>query len=300
MVAKEWEQLELLVAKIQQELAPHAEVLHNAKIMGRATDQQRQVDVLVRQKIGQYEMVIAIDCKDYSSPVDVKGVEEFKGLIDDIGAHKGAMVCPKGFSKTAKKRAKKWQIELYRPVDTDPHKWQVKLALPVICDFRSVSIAFSLSESNPKPFRMPLDFYQQLQVFDHQVKPLGTPLEMALNRWNRGQFPTSPGEHHNVAIFSEPVTMVDNGYGELVPVTLQVLLHVTQRIFFGYLPIMKMRGFRDELTGEVVTNAFTTGNLDAKEVENSWKRLDSGDEPPARPAMVVVGLDCYEIGSGAA
>lgn len=39
----------------------------------------RQVDVLVRQRIGQYERTIAIDCKDYGSPVDVKGIEEFNG-----------------------------------------------------------------------------------------------------------------------------------------------------------------------------------------------------------------------------
>jgi len=31
-------------------------------------------DVLVRQKIGQYEMLIVLDCKDYAKPVDVKGV----------------------------------------------------------------------------------------------------------------------------------------------------------------------------------------------------------------------------------
>lgn len=283
MVKTEWQQLELLVAKIQQELAPNAEVLHNARVKGCATDQPRQVDVLVRQEIGQYEMTIAIDCKDYSSPVDVKGVEEFKGLIDDIQAHKGAMVCPKGFSATAKKRAKKWQIELYRPVDTDPHKWQVKLALPMLCDFRSVSIAFGIRESNPKPFRMPMDFYRQLQVFDHQSKQMGTPLETALKRWNAGEFPTTPGEHHDVAIYTEPITMVDNGYGELVRVTLDISLHVKQRIFFGYLPVVKMRGFRDEQTGEVVTNAFTTGALDAEEVENKWKRLHSGEEPPLVP-----------------
>ena len=81
---------------------------------------------------------------------------------------------------------------------------------------------------------------------------------------------------------------------------LDVSLHVKQRLFFGYLPVVKMRGFRDEQTGEVVTNAFTTGALDAEEVENKWKRLNSGEESPARPAMVVVGLDCYEIGPEAA
>lgn len=32
MAKTEWQQLELLVAGIQQELGPHAEVVHNAKV----------------------------------------------------------------------------------------------------------------------------------------------------------------------------------------------------------------------------------------------------------------------------
>jgi hypothetical protein len=177
----EWEQLEILVAKIQKELAPDAVVSHNVKVKGLVTEELRQIDVLVRQHIGQYEMVIAIDCKDYKDPVDVKGVEEFHGLITDIGAHKGALVCPTGFTRTAKKRAKRLGIDLYSPVDTDPHKWQTSnMAFPIICDFRSVSISFGLSISAPVPFRTPVDFYKDLDVYDDEGNLIGTPLRTAL------------------------------------------------------------------------------------------------------------------------
>jgi hypothetical protein len=84
--------LELLVAKIQQQLAPRAEVLHNVKLDGRLSKTKRQIDVLVRESIGQYDIQIIIDCKDYKKPVDVKGVEEFHGLFRDVGAHKGVLV----------------------------------------------------------------------------------------------------------------------------------------------------------------------------------------------------------------
>ena len=66
--------LEILVSRIQQQLAPDAEVIHNANLPGRKSNRSRQIDVLVRQKIGQYEMLIVLDCKDYAKPVDVKGV----------------------------------------------------------------------------------------------------------------------------------------------------------------------------------------------------------------------------------
>ena len=122
--AREFEQL---VAIIQQKLAPDAEVYHGVKLEGRATGRKRQVDVLVTQQVGQYEIRIAIECKDYARPVDVKGVEVFYGLLDDVGEQKGVLVCPSGFTGTAKVRAEGLQIDLYSPVDAEPHKWQARV-----------------------------------------------------------------------------------------------------------------------------------------------------------------------------
>lgn len=291
----EWKQLEILVANIQKELAPDAEVTHNVKVKGLVTGEPRQIDVLVRQRIGQYEMIVAIDCKDYKTAVDVKGVEEFHGLIRDIGAHKGALVCPRGFSATAKKRAKSYGIDIYSPVDTDPHKWQVKVAIPMICDFRSATIAFGITCSEPMPFRMDYEFYKTMEVFDGQGNALGTPLAAGINRWNSGEFPTDPGSHDRVLIFPDCVTMVDNGYGQRIKVTLHASIMVTQRLYFGHLPIKKIRGLKDEHTGAVVTNAFTTDVLSPEQVEGGWKRLAENEEPPTNPAMKIVGLDCWEV-----
>lgn len=296
MAEAEWKELEQLVAKIQQELAPQSVVTHNAKIRGHQSGVLRQVDVLVEQSIGQFQMRIAIDCKDYSTPADVKDVEEFHGLMTDIGANKGALVCPRGFTSTAKTRAKGLSVDLYSPVDTDPHKWQVKPTLPMICDFRSASIGFGLSFSEAAPFRTPIDFYEQLEVFDGDGGSLGTPVEIALKRWNAGEFPCEPGTHERIPLAPVPVTLVDNGYGRRLPVKLFLSLRVSQRIYFGHLPIVQMRGLKDEQTGQVVTNAFTTGHLDPQEVERDWKQLQLGEAPPVRPVMEVVGLDCYEIG----
>ena len=122
---------------------------------GRQSKRKRQIDVLIKQNIGQYEIQIIIDCKDYARPVDVKGVEEFYGLLTDVGAQKGVIVCPSGFSKAARMRAEGWQIDLYSPVDTDPHKWQANLRIPAICDFRAAGMSFGINMNSPYPFEMP-------------------------------------------------------------------------------------------------------------------------------------------------
>lgn len=157
-------ELELLVAKIQQQLAPDAEVLHDVMLDGRASRRKRQIDVLVRERIGQYEINIIIDCKDYNRPVDVKGVEEFYGLLTDVGAQKGVLVCPKGFTETAKTRAEGFQIDLYSPVDTDIHKWRMRVTIPALCDFRKVAMAFQFSMSAPVPIKLAGDFYSTDQI----------------------------------------------------------------------------------------------------------------------------------------
>lgn len=292
----EWEQLEILVAAIQKEIAPGANVRHNVRLPGLQSEAERQVDVLIEQNVGQYQIRIVIDCKDYSAPVDVKGVEEFYGLVQDVGAHKGALVCPAGFTRSAKKRAKKLQVDLYSPVDTEPHKWQVKVTIPVLCDFRSTSMAFGIRCSAPLPLKIPNEFFRESEVFDGQGNTMGTPMAAAIERWNSGQLPIEPGDHEDLPIFPVFPVYIDNGYGTRVEVGLTVSLRVTKRMYIGHLPIERIRGLKDEQTGFVVTNAFTTGHLDPTEVENRWTRVEEGQELPFKPAMRATGLDCWKVG----
>lgn len=157
----DWKALETLVAMIQKQLSPGASVQHNIMLDGIDSETKRQIDVLVEQNIGQYTMRIVIDCKDYAKPIDLKGVEEFHGLVQDVRVHKGALVCPSGFTKAALRRARKLQIDLYRPVSTGNHKWQATVTAPVLCDFRSTYMSFGISCSAPKPMTLQPDFYTQ-------------------------------------------------------------------------------------------------------------------------------------------
>lgn len=286
--------LEILVAKIQRQLSPGAEVIHNAHLPGRNSKVERQIDVLVRQRIGQYEMLIAIDAKDHSRPVDVKGVEEFKGLLNDVGAHKGALVCPKGFTPAAKERARGWQMDLYSPVDTDPHKWQARISAPVLCDFREAMIALRLSCSAPVPLLLPYDM-RGLEVYNSGDRSrLGSPIETALEKWEMGEYPSDPGEHKNLPIYKTKDVLVANGHGQLAPVELTVSLHVRQTLYFGQLPIKRLSGFKDELSGGIITNAITTGIIDPNEIEASWMKLDALDQLQSPVLFRLTGLIGYE------
>lgn len=288
------EQLELLVTKIQTSLAPSAEVTHDARLIGRSSNRQRQIDVLVRERIGQYEMLIVIDCKDHARPIDVKGVEEFYGLVSDVGAHRGVLVCPTGFSKSAKKRANDLQIDIYSPVDTDPHKWQARPTAPCVVDYRSAAISVRLSGSAPKPLALPYDFMTTLTVFDEHNDPLGTMIASAFANWFAGKYPIDPGIHQDLPIFQDSVTLVDNGHGDKIEVQLSASARVTKRLYFGQVLISKVSGFRDEQSGAVITNAFET-LLDADDVEENWEVVESIDDLPVQPLMIVQGLVAHQL-----
>jgi hypothetical protein len=77
---KKWQRFEDLAAHIQRTLSPQARVEQNVRIQGKRSGVERQVDIAVWTTAGQFEIFIAIDCKDYNTKVDVKDVEAFIGL----------------------------------------------------------------------------------------------------------------------------------------------------------------------------------------------------------------------------
>jgi hypothetical protein len=283
-------ELEQLVAKIQKSLAPRAEVLHSVFMEGRQSKRRRQVDVLVHEKIGQYEINIVIDCKDYKKPIDVKGVEEFDGLLADVGAQKGVLVCPAGFTKAAKTRADGLQIDLYSPFDTGLHKWQVKATIPAVCDFRSARMGFGVQVCYPAPFRLASDFFTSTSAYSKDGRELGTPLAVASRRWDNGEYPIEPGVHESIAVFETRQVMFDNGYGQQIPTDIYLSLLVDQELYYGPLPVPHVSGFKDELTGKVITNAFQIGMLDPNEVTEHWLKIKDVSDAPVRPGIIMQGL----------
>ena len=82
--------------------------------------------------------------------------------------------------------------------------------------------------------------------------------------------------------------------GERIPVEIYLHLLVVRELYYGDLPIERLSGFKDERTGAVITNAFTTGKLDPNDVTRNWKRLAAESDAPRPPAFKFVGLIGYD------
>ncbi|SIO28515.1 restriction endonuclease [Paraburkholderia phenazinium] len=81
-------------------------VTPNAKIIGSISGVARQIDVLVdaRWEEGVQRRII-FDAKLRKRKVDVKDVESFEGMMRDVQASRGVLVCSSGYTEAALARA---------------------------------------------------------------------------------------------------------------------------------------------------------------------------------------------------
>ena len=289
---KQWRQFEEFVASIQRQLAPKATVQHDERIVGKS-GVARQIDVTVREHIGQYQMFIAIDCKNWRRPVDIADVGAFADLVEDVRANKGAMVCNAGFTSGAKKRAKEKGIDLFKAIDPKSIDWPSYIAFPTVGDCRGIkSFRIKFVHSRPGPFAMPAVAPKYLEIYRKNGSFMGLLGNLHLDAWHNGKLPREPGEHLNVKFMTEDAYTKVKGviYG---PVEITTSITIQQRLFFGSLPIEEGRGFADEQSGAFMSNSVTTGKLDVVEMEKNWQRIQNVSELSVKPVLTIFFLDCY-------
>lgn len=102
-----WKLYERVVAAFEAEAADmEASVTPNASLVGSISGAKRQIDVLVDARWGNdIERRVIFDAKRRSRKIDVKDVEAFEGLMRDVRAARGVLVCTKGYTKAALRRA---------------------------------------------------------------------------------------------------------------------------------------------------------------------------------------------------
>lgn len=100
-----WKDYEKEVYQYFSRMYPEAKITHDAKIIGRYSKKERQVDILIEDEIAEFPIKIAVDAKYFSRRVDIKCVESFISMIGDIGAYQGVLITQKGYSEAAINRA---------------------------------------------------------------------------------------------------------------------------------------------------------------------------------------------------
>lgn len=117
-----WKLYERLASFVQSQQSDSSiTVTPNVKLIGHLSDVARQIDVLLDCRVGEDRSKrVIVDAKLHARPLDVKDVEEFEGMMRDVRADRGILVCPNGFSQAAQRRAQKAiSIKLLHPDELD-------------------------------------------------------------------------------------------------------------------------------------------------------------------------------------
>jgi hypothetical protein len=124
-----WEVYERLIARLMSDqIGTDHCVTPNVRVRGRISGTIRQLDVVIEDRHDRDDpRRIVVDAKMCRRKVDVKDVESFLGLMQDVGATHGFLVCPTGYTKAAERRAQSAitlrLVPLDRIGDFDPSKW---------------------------------------------------------------------------------------------------------------------------------------------------------------------------------
>ncbi len=285
-----WKRFEKLVAKIQQDLSPDAIVTHNEKILGKDSGTLRQIDVLVRKKVGQYELLIAMSCKDHKEPVDINDLGSFITDVTDIRANHGAMVAANGFTEGAKTLAKTKGINLYRLIDAEQHDWHTELSLPTLCE-ETYLYGFQLIFTGSNPFGFSLEDQQNfgdVQLYNEKHQPIGTIDDLLVQQWNARELPAEEGTHV-VTLGNGPVYKIYEG--NYCRISVDVNIFVNKRFYFGWWNVDQMSGFADEITGVLTTRGFKMRPITPEIIKTSWELVD----PEALAIQPIINIQTFAL-----
>jgi hypothetical protein len=291
MAEPKWKEFEKLVARIQADFIGTGVVTHDDKLMGAISGVERQIDISIRSKVGQYDILIVIDCKDYGRPLDVTDIEQFRGLSRDVRANKAAMVAAKGFSAAAQTVAVHAGIELYTVVDTGDHPWKTGVSVPALYERSGITEIGFESECTSRYIGDGDIPVGEIELFDLTGASLGKFQDLIHAKWNRGEFPYEPGYHGNLEIVSNPVKVHDYT-GILHEMTVRASIQVETRRYFGYLKLTQVSGLHNVVTGATLTKRMVTESV-GPDLEKRWTRIHNLDDLAVRPVMTFGCAACY-------
>ncbi len=101
----DWQQYEREIEKQFRETYPSARITSDARLIGKFSKVERQIDLLIEEQASDFSFRIVVDAKHRGRKIDVTDVESFLGLVRDVEAHTGMMIALEGYTSAAINRA---------------------------------------------------------------------------------------------------------------------------------------------------------------------------------------------------
>jgi hypothetical protein len=258
MSMKKSVEFEQLVAKIVAELEPTAVVTWNDHIDGKRSGLKRQIDVSIRRAGPDFLGIV--DAKDYTRPATVERIDNLVGVMQDIEANYGALVCSSGFAKTIYTYAKNCGISLFNIHDAQSINWSLELMIPILwTDLKPFTTLTGMASFHAGD-SVVTDDPRGLQVTVDGGKTIINPLSTFEGLWNSRSLNWAPGQIHHLRSERpvEALVMDTSGQRQLRPVQdYGISYWVESTVWLGRFQPEDCRGLIDYLNDQ----AFTVTHL---------------------------------------
>lgn len=109
---KDWRRYEKLISNNLEQKFPGCSITFDDSIFGVFSKTDRQIDISIRGDLAGNKILGIVDCKYYSEKIDVKAVESFIGMLEDLNANIGIMITNNGYSQAAINRSSVTNLKL--------------------------------------------------------------------------------------------------------------------------------------------------------------------------------------------
>jgi hypothetical protein len=261
---KKGKEYEDFVFKIFSEYFKGFDLKQNDKIIGNESKIFREIDISIWGEIEGQKILYIVQAKDFTThPANIIVLGEFSSVIKDVGAHKGFLVCSRGFAKTNYQYAKTLGIELLSVEDIESHKWKAKVDIPVIYVNYLLSYAISILVSsetmneinrthggvritNEDKFNFSIDGGKTFLKIDDHIK----------NFMKNGQIDFSK---NNQFSFTPPLRLKKYPTFEQPGSTLSI--NIQKKFYLKYIQPKEFRGIRDHLNNSFIPTTYKLDNI---------------------------------------
>lgn len=280
---KKGSEFEELVAEIYKQLSPQAEIKLNDKIQGFNSGIRREIDVSIRQKVANHEILIIVQAKDYSSAkIDVKVVDAFRSVIEDLRASKGVLVSAKGFTKSALEYGKNQKIDLLTAHDAKVKHWRKEIFFPTVIKVieRSASVDLGIDDQKEKFNDLEVSMEDKLFQLEDGIELYSL---FDLLREHNKKLPLSNLEGiYNLDLNKFGLKLVYKKKSYSIE-SLTVVMKVVVEYYFKFAEIEDHKGFYNSIEGkyEKIEGAKFSTKFNFREKDSGWIKVmpkESEDE----------------------
>jgi hypothetical protein len=257
---KNGQEFERLIHSIYEKITAGASIKRNDKIFGHDSKQNREIDLSIRSSVGIHTILIIVQAKDHSKPVDVNIIGEFQAVIKDTRANKGILISSKGFTKGAKELAKNYAIELLTAHDTQNPKWKLNLDIPVvITTFEGkydLTMEFTITDEYVEKITKPdrkLPMPEKYGFTPDKGKTIVVPHDDFRERYLKNQLTTNGASQH-IEYPNMDLIVEDGLYIPAREIKFNYTL--AKKSFLKYFSLNEFQGLVDKLTDKITPTHY--------------------------------------------